>query len=590
MNSGNAQYLDHPPFLFENVPYTEGSYLKAAGLDAVGKESATQDLHTAGAPAKIILKADTTGIDFKANGSDQIMVYAKVVDANGTLCQEATNQLRFTISGEGTLTGDGDRRIGANPIEAEAGQTAIYVRSTKDAGEITVRCESEGLETGTVTVKTDAFEEKAVPYEEIAEGIPFDQGSMYLTSKEIILSDDRAMDVKKESVTINGETYEHTLRTLNGSPVSVDLAGSYATLSGKLALSDPSCCPNGAVFKVYGDGVLLYTSPVVTTQTEDFSVNLHNVQTLTIVGIDTTASNLQTICWLDAYLTAGEETPDESELRQDLAKSSTVTASNTAEESSAELAVDGNSLTAWESANIPREDTPESYIVDLGTTADVRNARLGFQYDYLRTDYSIYTSADGKDWTCQCSNQKTAHASQNLDLFQASGVRYIKAEFTNVQSSQGETGGSARHVFLTDIEVYKDMGVDSIKDYNLAGFEIAGTDIVFDQSTLNYTVNPEFEGPYFVRALPANRESTVTINDKAYAFGAAFTLDAAPFAECTPDENGKIEITVTSPDGKGTKTCTIQVNEPEYPVYDSAKACARGINGSYGWSYGTFVR
>ncbi|UNT97153.1 hypothetical protein [Allobaculum mucilyticum] len=47
---------------------------------------------------------------------------------------------------------------------------------------------------------------------------------------------------------------------------------------------------------------------------------------------------------------------------------------------------------------------------------------------------------------------------------------------------------------------------------------------------------------------------------------------------------------MTSPDGKGTKTCTIQVNEPEFPVYDSAKACARGINGSYGWSYGTFVR
>lgn len=45
------------------------------------------------------------------------MVYAKVIDANGTLCQEATNELRFTISGEGTLTGDGDRRIGANPIQ-----------------------------------------------------------------------------------------------------------------------------------------------------------------------------------------------------------------------------------------------------------------------------------------------------------------------------------------------------------------------------------------------------------------------------------------------------------------------------------------
>lgn len=590
MNSGNALYLDHPPFLFENVPYSQGSYLKATGLDANGSESASQDLHTAGASAKIILEADTTGIDFKENDSDQIMVYAKVVDGNDTLCQEATNELRFTISGEGTLTGFGDRRIGANPIQAEAGQTGIYVKSTKTYGDITVRCEREGLETGSVTFSTSKFEEKCVPYEDIPMGIPFGQGSMYLTQKDLIYSDERANDPVKESVTIDGNTYDHTLRTVNGSPLSVDLAGNYVTLSGKLALKDPSLCPNGAIFKVYGDGVLLYISPVVKDQVEDFSVQLHNVQTLTLLAEDSKAGNPITPCWLDAYLLAGTEEADGSELRQDLARNKSVTASHTAEGSSAELAVDGNSLTSWESANVPTEENPESFIVDLGETVNVRNARLGFQYDYLRSDYSIYTSADGKDWAFQCSNQKTAHASQQLDLFQASGVRYVKAEFKDVQSSQGETGGSARHVFLTDFEIYKDMGVSDIKDCSLAGFEIAGVDAAFDSSKQEYTVSPALDGSYYVRALPANRESSIAINGKDYAFGAAFTFDKAPYVQCTPDEDGLIEFTVSSPDQKGQKTYTVHVLEPEYAVYDSAIAKAEGVIGAYGWSYGTYIR
>jgi len=52
------------------------------------------------------------------------------------------------VSGEGALIGG--QAIGANPVRAEAGIAAGLVRTTKVAGEVTVRATAPGLKDATL--------------------------------------------------------------------------------------------------------------------------------------------------------------------------------------------------------------------------------------------------------------------------------------------------------------------------------------------------------------------------------------------------------------------------------------------------------
>ena len=58
---------------------------------------AKQEVHTAGEAKKLELEADTEGIGITADGSDMMMVYAYVKDADGTVCHDASNELKFSI-------------------------------------------------------------------------------------------------------------------------------------------------------------------------------------------------------------------------------------------------------------------------------------------------------------------------------------------------------------------------------------------------------------------------------------------------------------------------------------------------------------
>ena len=155
-----AGNLEHPPFFFENVPYTSGSYLKAEGYDSQGNVIAEQEVHTAKEPAKILLEADDRGMSLTADGSDKVMVYATIVDEDGNVCQSADNLLTFSVEGDACIVGDGDQRVGANLVQASAGMTGIYVEAGKEAGTITVTAKADGLETASIEITSHALEAK----------------------------------------------------------------------------------------------------------------------------------------------------------------------------------------------------------------------------------------------------------------------------------------------------------------------------------------------------------------------------------------------------------------------------------------------
>lgn len=143
--------LDYPPFHFEKVSYEAGKLVaKAYFVDGKVLETIRQ---TPGKPYKIELRLDTLGRSFVADGTDILMVYATVVDKNGTTIPDATNLINFTLKGDATVVGD-QADINANPMFTEYGVAPALIRAGKSASEIAVIASSKGLKTGNAKTKT----------------------------------------------------------------------------------------------------------------------------------------------------------------------------------------------------------------------------------------------------------------------------------------------------------------------------------------------------------------------------------------------------------------------------------------------------
>ena len=91
-----------------DVPYQPGTLRAVAYRD--GKVVAEDSVRTAGSPARIALVPDRSAI--AADGSDLSFVTVRVLDKDGVLCPDATNQVHFEIAGPGEDCGSGQRRLG----------------------------------------------------------------------------------------------------------------------------------------------------------------------------------------------------------------------------------------------------------------------------------------------------------------------------------------------------------------------------------------------------------------------------------------------------------------------------------------------
>jgi beta-galactosidase len=138
--------------VFSNVPWQAGE-LKAEGLIG-GVVKATYSVGTPGSADHIDLAADKCGMELVADGSDIMPVYAYVKDGNNTVMPVDSSLITFTVSGPAKIIGDGDTRVGANPVKAEAGIIGVLIQSTRTAGTITVTATSGSMKQGTVTFQS----------------------------------------------------------------------------------------------------------------------------------------------------------------------------------------------------------------------------------------------------------------------------------------------------------------------------------------------------------------------------------------------------------------------------------------------------
>jgi beta-galactosidase len=142
--------------LMWKVPFTPGT-LKAVGRTE-GKEILTQEIKTAGAPAKIVLEADRNVIS--ADGKDLSFVTVKVLDEAGTLVPNADNLIHLSVSSGGRIVGvdnglqTSHESFKAHDRKAFNGLCLSVIQSTEKAGRITLEARSDGLKESSIVIES----------------------------------------------------------------------------------------------------------------------------------------------------------------------------------------------------------------------------------------------------------------------------------------------------------------------------------------------------------------------------------------------------------------------------------------------------
>ena len=123
-----------------------------------GKIIQSRRIITSGIPFRIHLIPDRKVIT--ADGNDLCFVTVEITDHAGNLCPNATNLVRFSVSGSGTIAGVDN----GNPISHESfkaaqcnafyGKCMVVLRSKESNGKIILSAESEGLKKTGIVVQT----------------------------------------------------------------------------------------------------------------------------------------------------------------------------------------------------------------------------------------------------------------------------------------------------------------------------------------------------------------------------------------------------------------------------------------------------
>ena len=136
------------------VPYEAGT-LKAVGKTD-GKPDMVTEVRTAGAPTKIILKADRNIIN--TTGRDLSFVTVSITDKDGNPVPTADNLVNFSVTGCGSILAvDNGSQTSTESFQAPYrkaynGLCLAVIKSEKKSGEIKLEAKADGLQTALLTI------------------------------------------------------------------------------------------------------------------------------------------------------------------------------------------------------------------------------------------------------------------------------------------------------------------------------------------------------------------------------------------------------------------------------------------------------
>ncbi|MFD1875256.1 glycoside hydrolase family 2 protein [Hymenobacter bucti] len=144
-------------FTFKDIAWQPGT-LRAVSYDAAGHKLSEAEHQTAGPAVALRLTPTTSPSGLRADGADLALVQVEAVDAQGRRCPTALNMVSFALSGpaewRGGLAQGPGNYILAKSLPVEGGVNRVLVRSTMQAGKITLTATAEGLKSAAISLKS----------------------------------------------------------------------------------------------------------------------------------------------------------------------------------------------------------------------------------------------------------------------------------------------------------------------------------------------------------------------------------------------------------------------------------------------------
>ncbi len=144
--------------IWPDVVYQPGK-IEVVAYNDKDREQMRKSIVTAGEPHSIVLETDRNKID--ADGRDLAYIYVSIVDKDGNLCPNASNEIRFEVKGAGEFraAANGDPTclypFHEPVMPAFSGRLTVIVTSHEYRGSMSVKAFSEGLEPAQIIIKTN---------------------------------------------------------------------------------------------------------------------------------------------------------------------------------------------------------------------------------------------------------------------------------------------------------------------------------------------------------------------------------------------------------------------------------------------------
>lgn len=161
---GKTEPQERYLYTFPDVRFEPGE-IEARGCTPDGKVIATDAIKTAGPPARVKLTAITAPGGWRADGSDVALIDAEVVDKDGRRCPTFYGPASFDVTGpavwRGGYNSGREHSTNATTLGLECGINRVALKSTLQAGTVTIKATVPGVGEGEVQIPSRSIEENA---------------------------------------------------------------------------------------------------------------------------------------------------------------------------------------------------------------------------------------------------------------------------------------------------------------------------------------------------------------------------------------------------------------------------------------------
>lgn len=422
----STENLEYPPVTFDLSAYTAGEgTLRAVGL-IDGEEAAEYVRKAPGEAASVQLRPQDDSA-LKLDGSDARLVWIDIADADGTVVTDAYTDVDLSITSPGLI-------VGPKTVQTRGGQLAVWVKSKRGEGEITLTAQAEGLAPASVTFATEAVQ--GLP--EVPEGGDADEyefepeevqniflGKATSASTENIKSDDSKSEYARYAVDGNNNTkwcassgsYPQWWMADLGAPTRIEtlllsLETSGAEYYYTIAVSDEEITDENVKDRIVVD------NSAGSTET---AFEFENVSGR-YVRIDFTKSSNKEWAVLREVSGTGEST--NIALNKPV-EASSVNVAGSGKVEKAEYANDGNPDTQW-CAKGGQGTSGHWWQVNLGDTYQLSMVKIQFEFENAGYKFVLQGSVDGEHYRDLADYRSGDGCGKNVEIESDDIVQYLR--------------------------------------------------------------------------------------------------------------------------------------------------------------------